>query len=182
VSINKPIISRASTNKIPDDNKPIAKGAQRMLEVLASRYPMTFSKSQLALLASMSPKSGSYGTYLSLLRSQGLIEAGAEVSITDEGMNLVGTEKPKPMSQDEVLDMWRDNLPAGARRMLDVLVEEYPQQIDRSELGERADMSHNSGSYGTYLSLLRRNGLADVTGTSVKASPNLFVASTIRRA
>ncbi len=153
-----------------------------MLQVLASRNPMTFTKSQLALLANLSPKSGTYGTYLSLLRSQGLIEVGAEVSITEEGINYMGVAKPKPQTQEEVLDMWRDNLPAGARRMFDVLVEEYPQQIDRSELGERADMSHNSGSFGTYLSLLRRNDLVVVTGTYVKANPNIFVASTIKPA
>ena len=61
--------------------------------------------------------------------------------------------------------------------MFDALVDIYPGQIDKAELGERTEMSSNSGTFGTYLSLLRRNGLADVTGASVKASPNLFVAS-----
>jgi len=154
------------------DKKPVVGGALRMLKVLASRYPMTFTKSQLALLSNMSPKSGTYGTYLSLLRSQGLIEAGAEVSITEEGIHYLGAEKPQPQTQEEILDMWRSNLTGGARRMFDVLVDEYPHKVDKSELGERTDMSPNSG---TYLSLLRRNGLAEVTGTYVKASPNLFI-------
>ena len=61
--------------------------------------------------------------------------------------------------------------------MFDVLVDEYPQQVSKVELGERTEMSTNSGTFSNYLSLLRRNGLAEVTGTSVKASPNLFVAS-----
>jgi len=43
-------------------------------------------------------------------------------------------------------------------------------------------MSYNSGTFGTYLSLLRRNGLVEVTGTYVKASSNLFVARSIRQA
>jgi len=162
---------------IPTDKKPVVGGALRMLQVLASRYPMTFTKSQLALLANLSPKSGTYGTYLSLLRSQGLIAVGAEISITEEGLTYIGTVKPQPQSQEEVLDMWRNNLPGGARRMFDALVDIYPRQIDKAELGERTEMSYNSGTFGTYLSLLRRNGLAEVTGISVKASPNLFVAS-----
>src|SRR2546429_299134 len=163
----------------PTDKKPIVGGALRMLQVLASRYPMTFTKSQLALLANLSPKSGTYGTYLSLLRSQGLIEVGAEISITEEGLHYIGTDKPQPQSQDEVLDMWRNNLTGGARRMFDVLVDAYPGQIDKAELGARTDMSSNSGTFGTYLSLLRRNGLAEVTGAYVKANPNLFVASSV---
>ncbi len=144
---------------IPTDKKPIVGGALRMLQVLSSRYPMTFTKSQLALLANLSPKSGTYGTYLSLLQSQGLIEVGAEISITEEGLNHIGTDKPRPQSQEEVLAMWRTNLTGGARRMFDVLVDAYPGQIDKAELGERTDMSSNSGTFGTYLSLLRRNGL-----------------------
>ncbi len=167
---------------IPTDKKPIVGGALRMLQVLASRYPMTFTKSQLALLANLSPKSGTYGTYLSLLRSQGLIEVGAEISITEEGLNYIGTDKPRPQSQEEVLDMWRNNLTGGARRMFDILVDAYPGQIDKAELGERTDMSYNSGTFGTYLSLLRRNGLVEVTGPYVKANPNIFVASTIKPA
>ena len=159
----------------PTDKKPIVGGALRMLQVLASRYPMTFTKSQLALLANLSPKSGTYGTYLSLLRSQGLIEVGAEISITEEGLNYIGTDKPQPQSQAEVLDMWRNNLTGGARRMFDVLVDAYPGQIDKAALGERTDMSYNSGTFGTYMSLLRRNGLVEVTGTYIKANPNLFI-------
>src|SRR5437764_10858876 len=99
-----------TTMNAQTDKKPIIGGALRMLQVLASRYPMTFTKSQLALLAGLSPKSGTYGTYLSLLKSQGLIGVGPNISITEEGMSFVGIGKPQPMNQEEVLDMWRNNL------------------------------------------------------------------------
>ena len=178
--VTTPLSTSAHTPAPTADKKPVVGGALRMLQVLASRYPMTFTKSQLALLANMSPKSGTYGTYLSLLRSQGLIEVGAEVSITEEGINYLGAEKPQPQTQEEVLDMWRSNLTGGARRMFDVLVDEYPRQVDKAELGERTDMSYNSGTFGTYLSLLRRNGLVEVAGIHVRANPNLFVAGTVK--
>lgn len=58
----------------PDDKVvAVTGGALRMLKVLVSRYPMTFTKSQLALLSKLSPRSGTYGTYLSMLRGNGLI-------------------------------------------------------------------------------------------------------------
>lgn len=173
---------KSTVADIPTDKKPIIGGALRMLQVLASRYPMTFTKSQLAHLANMSPRSGTFGTYMSLLRSQGLIEVGDMISITEQGIGYIGNEKPKPMTQDEVLDMWRNNLTGGARRMFDVLIDEYPRQIDKSELAERTDMSSVSGTFGTYLSLLRSNGLVEVAGTSIKASPSLFVADAYKQA
>lgn len=178
VSSAKPAIAVIPTA----DKKPIVGGALRMIQVLASRYPITFTKSQLALLSNLSPKSGTYGTYLSLLRSQGLIVVGSEIRITEAGLNYIGSDRPRPQSQEEVLDMWRSNLTGGARRMFDALVDTYPGQIDKAELGERTDMSHISGTFGTYLSMLRRNGLVEVVDTYVKASPNLFVASTTKQA
>ena len=66
--------------------------------------------------------------------------------------------------------------------MFDVLIDEYPHQVDKSELAERTDMSPGSGTFGTYLSLLRSNGLVEVVGTSVKASSSLFVASAYKQA
>ncbi len=66
------VIATEQVSQSPTD-KPIAGGALRMIQTLATRYPMTFTKSQLATLSKMSPRSGSYGTYLSLLRSRGFI-------------------------------------------------------------------------------------------------------------
>ena len=59
--------------------------------------------------------------------------------------------------------------------MLDLLVEVYPEGITRDELGERAGYSVSGGTFQSYLSSLRRNGLADVDGALVTASPSLFL-------
>jgi len=45
----------------------------------------------------------------------------------------------------------------------------------KNALGIEADLSPTSGSFGTYLSMLKSNGLIEVTGTEVKASDNLFI-------
>lgn len=186
VIISKELEASAKTSDTPAippsaERRPIVGGALRILQVLASRYPMMFTRAQLALLANMSPKSGTYGNYLSLLKSQGLIEVDSEVSITGKGLVHIGTEKPKPQTQEEILDMWRDNLTGGARRMFDVLVNVYPHKIDRAELGTLTEMSSSSGTFGNYLSLLRRNGLVEVTGTNVRANPNIFVRDTFKQ-
>lgn len=180
--ISKAFESTPQTADVPSnppsvDNRSITGGALRMLHILTSHYPMAFTRAQLALMANMSPKSGTFGTYLSLLRSQRLIEIGAEVSITEEGRAYIGAEKLVPQTQEEILGMWRNNLKGGTRKMFDVLVHIYPQQIDRVKLGRLTEMSSTSGTFSTYLSLLRRTGLAEVQGVFVKAHPDLFVCS-----
>src|SRR5947207_3302818 len=61
----------ATQPSLPPTDKPLVGGALRMIQTLTSRYPMTFTKPQLAHLSKMSSRSGSYGTYLSLLKSRG---------------------------------------------------------------------------------------------------------------
>jgi uncharacterized protein len=160
----------------PPTDKQLVGGALRMIQTLASRYPMTFTKSQLATLSKMSPRSGSYGTYLSLLKSRGFIQVERnQVSITEAGLTFAGTYPHEPQTQEQIITMWRENLQGGARRMFDILVSVYPASKTKHELGLEADMSPTSGSFGTYLSMLKSNGLIEVAGSEVKASDNLFI-------
>ena len=51
-------------------------GAARMLEVLAGRYPKSMSDEELAQAAGLSESSGTFGTYLSKLRTLELVTGG----------------------------------------------------------------------------------------------------------
>lgn len=149
-------------------------GAQRMIDVLG-QPPFKFTKHQLAALAGMSPKSGTFQTYLSALRSNALVkEDGMMISLTANGQGLRSDSSSAPNTTEEVIDMWRGNLTGGARRMFDVLVEIYPKTISRPDLGERTEMSSTSGTFGTYLSKLNRVGLIQVENQQIKANDSLF--------
>lgn len=168
------------TNQIQPEftngDKPITGGALRMLQVLVSRYPMKFSKAQLATFSKLSPRSGTYGTYLSLLRSQELIEVeGSSITASQKGLDFIGSNPMPPQTSEEVIQMWRENLSGGARRMFEALVEYYPDPLDKERLGEVTELEHTSGTFGTYLSMLRSNGLVEVNGSGIKASENLFI-------
>lgn len=151
-------------------------GAQRILSLLASRYPMTFTKSQIAALTSMSPKSGTFSTYMSKLRNEDLIgvEADGQVKLTERGKQFSGDVHSVPQTTDEVINMWRNNLTGGARRMFDTLVSIYPDSMSRPELGQATDISYTSGTFGTYISMLSRNGLIERVNQTIKASDSLF--------
>ncbi len=153
----------------------ITGGARRMLEVLVSRYPIVLTRAQLGTLSRMKPTSGSFSTYLSLLKSSALIHEGDKgLSATNVGIDYLGGELPAPLTPEQTRDMWRSNLTGGAQRMFDAVVRCYPNALTRESLGELIGMTSSSGSFSTYLSMLRSNGLIEGKD-EIKASETLFI-------
>lgn len=158
------------------ENDKIQGGALRMLKVLVSRYPMKLSKVQLGTFSKLKSSSGTFATYLSILVSSAyIIKENDLYSATQAGIDYIGEAPNAPQNADEVIAMWKENLQGGARRMFDYLVEIYPSKVNKAELGLSTGMIPTSGTFGTYLSILRSNGLVDVERSEVKLSDNLFV-------
>lgn len=60
--------------------------------------------------------------------------------------------------------------------MFDVLIEIYPETIFREELGERTGLIPTTGTFGTYISILRSNNLIEIDSEgNIKASENLYI-------
>lgn len=152
-------------------------GARRMLAELAAFHPGTVTKAQLATLAKMKVTGGTFQTYYSTLRRHGLLdESDGEIAITEAGFAALGLEEPPaPRTPEEMLEMWRDKLKRGAREILDALVSQHPSSVDREELAEVVGMTASGGTFQTYISTLRRNGLAEVDGSEIRASETLFM-------
>lgn len=141
----------------PDVELPA--GARRLLEAIAA-HPNGLTKAQAATLARLRVRGGTFGTYLSRLKTAGyVLVSGATVTPTELGIEAAGN--PPPPDPQSTLDRWRDTLGAanGARRMLDELVATYPGGLTREALSERAGVALSGGSFGTYLSRLRGAGL-----------------------
>jgi len=154
--------------------RPIQGGALRMLKTLVSRYPMEFTRPQLGTLSDVKHSGGSFGTYLSQLRQAGYLEeANGKLRATDAGIEYLGEDKPAPQTPEEVRDMWRAKLQGGARRMFEALEARYPDGYTREELGEAAQVAVSGGSFGTYLSQLRSNGLLQEEGPTITLSETL---------
>lgn len=149
----------------------ISGGLRRMMIALAQRPNLT--KKQLGVRAGLSSKSGTFGTYLGRLRSSGWIDGSNELQITPKGLDALGRYDPLPEGQ-ELLRYWLQDLgQSGAGRMLSVLAEVYPKALTKEELGERADISHSSGTFGTYLGRLRSLELIEGRG-ELRATAELF--------
>ena len=147
----------------------IGGGCRRMLEVLASRYPAGFTIAQWATLAGLKKTGGTWSTYLSRLRKGGLvIQNDGLWKATEAGLAEAGEVPPAPSTPEETVEMWKGNLGGGAARMLDALFSQGEMTLD--ELAESVGITRSGGTFGTYLSKLRSNGLIEKDGGSVRVA------------
>ena len=144
-----------------------------MLIALAQRRD-GLSKRKLGVRAGLAHSSGTFGTYLARLRSNGYAEGGPDhIQITEQGLEALGHYEPLPEGRD-LFEYWLRELPGGAGRMLTTLVDAYPESLSAEALGEISEVSHTSGTFGTYLSRLRSLELVEGSRDHLKASNELF--------
>lgn len=168
-SFNRPSHRTVSTTvKSSGDNIEIAAGAKRMLASLVQWSPNGLSEGQMRSHAGMK-NSGSFSQYKSSLRQQQLAEQNNGLwYATQKGIDYLGYDIPSPQTTQDVMDVWLPKLAAGARRMLEVLVEHPKHAMSDQELQEAIGMS-NSGSYSQYKSSLRTARLITTSGGMVYA-------------
>jgi uncharacterized protein len=155
-------------------------GERRMLATLARSHPVKYTRAQLGTLSGFAPRGGTFGTYFGVLKRHDLIEeVGVDVGITPAGLALLGSAPPAgPQTTDEVLALWRSALRSGERRMLDELLACGGTALTRHELGEKTGFTSTGGTFGTYLGVLRRNGLVETRDDLVWPSSALMKGKT----
>ena len=135
------------------------------------------AKPMLAAFCRVSPTSGGYFNNLGALRSQGLIEypEANTVKLTDSGRALAGDVDTPPDNQT-LQSGWREIMSVAQEKILDVLIEIYPESITKNELAERVGASPTSGGYFNNLGSMRTMGALEYPEKgSVVASKNLFI-------
>jgi uncharacterized protein len=157
------------------DGVSLKPGARRMLDVLAGCRGGFITKAQLATLANIKPTGGTFSSYLSNLRVNGLVrENGNTVAVSDLGAALYDKPPALPPSS-ELYSVYRRKLKPGAQRMLDVLWEgRHGSGVPRDELAELADVSSAGGTFSSYLSNIRVTGLLDETGGRIALNDVMF--------
>lgn len=164
--------------RTPGSVEGLRKGAVRILQELAARYPAGYTKAQVGALTRFSPKGGTFNTYLSDLRKGVFIEERDKlIYATENGIESLGENVPNaPTSHEEAMAQWRQALRSGAFRILETIVSAGKNGISRPGIAFQVDMAPGGGTFNTYLSDLRRNGLmSEQNGLSV-ANDILFPA------
>jgi hypothetical protein len=160
------------------DDERLGGGARRLVEVLVRCMPAAFTKAQWASLADLSHTSGTFGTYLSKIRSMGLVlEERGLFRPTPEAVELIGLDARQidpPRNNAEVVEMWKRALGGTPAKMIEVLRSSYPEPLTRDDLASAVGIVATSGTFGTYFSKLRSNALVEVNGPMVVAGEPLL--------
>jgi len=163
----KPNVSSISTGE-----GKLRAGAMKMLNWLAGAYPNELTKQRIATLSGFSVKGGTFNTYLSELKREGWIVGANDLSITQDGLDNANPQKIP--SGEELLDLWCSKFRQGAKNILRVVYNKYPNSISKEDIGYETGFEPLGGTFNTYLSELRRNGLIKLEGGQVSISPEFF--------
>jgi hypothetical protein len=138
---------------------------QRILDALAAFEAVGLdqvAKSNIATWAGQSPTSSGFANNLGALRGRGLISypVGGRVALTDTGRALAAAAEPIS-SLEQLHGAWLTRLSVPQRRLLRVLIDRYPEAMDRTELAAAAGNSATSSGFANNLGALRSLGLID---------------------
>ena len=170
--------SRADRAAIAGDGK-LGNTGRRILNALLFFDEMGTPEpgdNQVAGLVGISAKTGSWAARKSELRTAGYIEDVGRgiMRLTAAGRRMASTDG-LPRSRAELHEFWIAKVGGTAGKMLRVLVEAYPDSMDKAALAGMVGISHETGSFAARLSELRAPGLLeDVSRSDVRASTMLF--------
>ena len=118
-------------------------------------------------------KRSSRDTYLHRLRSVETIELrGDRIFVTQIGIDVLGHNFSPLPTGEELRDYWQRRLPGGEKKLFEVIINAYPDAVDRQQLDEAT--GYKRSSRDTFLHRLRNRQLIEVHGTAVRASERLF--------
>jgi hypothetical protein len=153
-----------------DNSQPLRAGAMKMLNWLAGAYPNSLSKQRLATLSGFSIKGGTFNTYISELKRNSWIIGNNDLEATENGLNNSNPEEIP--SGEELIALWKSKFRDGAGKILQFVYEN--KSASKEEIGEATGFTIEGGTFNTYLSELRRNGLIEIEGNEVKISEEFF--------
>ena len=152
-----------------DSIKLLPSGARRLLEVLVAWHPNSLSEGHWRSNAGLR-KTGTFSNYKSTLITQGLISRDGDKYIaTQSGIDYFGDNRPTaPQTTAEVLALWMNKLPEGARRILSVLIDVNGDFIGEDELLYKSELK-KTGTFSNYKSMLMIAKLIKKNGNTYAA-------------
>ncbi len=134
--------------------------AIRWWNVMSSTAP---TPAQVAFVAGYSHKGGTWSTYLSRLRSAGMIEPRGDLTLTQQG--LYNSHEPDaPPTREALWGAVLGMIDGPLQKIMKPLIAAYPDGMSHPALAETAGYSHAGGTWSTYLSRLRSLDLIEGRG------------------
>ena len=135
------------------------------------------SRTTAAALAGVSTKSSTASVEFGRLAAAGYVEVAGDglIRLTDTGRGRADLNAIPSTKEELWADLERKMTPS-AQRMFRVLTEIYPDDISRTELAERAEVSTVSSTSSVELGKMANLGAVEITGKArVRASAVIFM-------
>ncbi len=168
-------VARKSSPAASGDGTSLGGSAQKILDairwwnVLGVSAP---SHAQVGFVSGFSHKSGTWATYLSRLRSAGLIEGRGDLVLTEAGL-AAANEPGTPPTGEHLRATVLAKVNGPLTKILTPIFDVYPSGLSHADAGEASGYSSSSGTWATYLSRLRSLDLIEGRG-ELKAQGWLF--------
>lgn len=154
----------------PSEQGGVGRGELKVLAAIA-QHTDGVSREQLSILTGY--KRSSRDTYLQRLRSRELIvDSGAVITVTEAGLAVLPPDFEPLPTGDALREYWLAKLPEGERAVLQVLIANWPQPVERDAISDAT--GYKRSSRDTYLQRLRARKLVTEGRGMVRASDLLF--------
>lgn len=145
---------------------------ERTILTAIAQHPNGVTREQLSVLTAY--KRSSRDTYLQKLRAAGYVDSSGDRIVATESARVAMGADFEPLPTGAMLrEYWLEHLPEGERKVLEIILDAYPQSIARDALDEQT--GYKRSSRDTYLQKLRARELIVAGRSEVRASGALFV-------
>lgn len=144
---------------------------ERATMIAVAQYPQGVGRDQLSVLTGY--KRSSRDAYVQRLKAAGYVDiANGNIVPTQAGIDALGSDyEPLPIG-DDLRGYWLQRLPEGERAVLAVLIENFPNAVDRASIDDAT--GYKRSSRDAYIQRLKSRRLVEVSSDGVRASETLF--------
>lgn len=173
-SVPKPVFATAPNGpplEMPSiGGRPLRRAERLILTALVQHGDHT--KSELGILTGYAPGGGGFTNSLSSLRTKGHVRGSGVLTITETGVQELGTVQPLPTGQ-ALVAQWSAKLGKAERMILEHLTSIYPVTATKEEIAKATEYAASGGGFTNALSHLRSmeliNGYGEIRANDMLA-------------
>lgn len=168
--------------EVPEGDGSLSGPEQRILDAIAWCESIGITEPEqtaVAFLAGYTYGGGAFNNPRGRLNTRDLVRyAGSDrIALTDEGRALAATPDA-PLTTEQLQNLVLARLPGPERRILQVLLNEFPRTMNKSELAEAAGYALG-GAFNNPLGRLRSLGLIDYPERGTARARDLLFLETV---
>jgi hypothetical protein len=169
--LNRPAVQQRPAVRVITGTGPLPAGEQAVLTV-ALQYPTGVDRKRVTILTGY--KRSTRDAYIARLNQRGYVLIdGPTIRPTTEGQIAIGVDfEPLPTGA-ALAEHWRQRLPEGERKILDVLLGAGGHNVTREAIDEATGYARSSRD--AYLQRMKARGIVEMIGRGqVRAAGELF--------